>query len=90
MTLPLGRTYPVEQGPDGRLIVDLAKCPPGRSQEEMQLTLARLAGEFGVDIAPAQGLAGAALAAWLELMEDEVFQRELAELQKQRQQEGGK
>ncbi len=39
MTLPLGRTYPVEPGPDGRLIVDLARCPPGRSQEEMQLTL---------------------------------------------------
>ena len=60
-----------------------------RTADEMQLTLARLAGEFGVDIAPAQGLAGAALAAWLELMEDEVFQRELAELQRQRE-EGAK
>ena len=89
MTLPLGRTYPVERGPDGRLIVDLAKCPPGRSQEEMLITLQRLADVFGVDIAPAQGLAGAALAAWLELMEDEVFQRELAELQRQRE-EGAK
>ena len=49
MTLPLGRTYPVERGPDGRLIVDLAKCPPGRSQEEMQITLQRLADVFGVD-----------------------------------------
>jgi hypothetical protein len=28
MTLPLGKTYPVEVRPDGRLIVDLAKCPP--------------------------------------------------------------
>lgn len=55
-----------------------------RSPEEMQITLARLAGEFGVDIAPAQGLAGAALESWLELIEDEVFQRELAELQGQR------
>ena len=71
MTLPLGRTYPVEPGPDGRLIVDLAKCPPGRSQEEMQITL--------------QGLAGAELAAWLEQAEDQVFHRELAELQRQRQ-----
>ena len=84
MTLPLGRSYPVEPGPDGRLIVDLAKCPPGRSQEEMQLTLARLAGEFNVDTTPAQGLAGAELAAWLEQAEDQVFHRELAELQRQR------
>ena len=85
MTLPLGRTYPVEPGPDGRLIVDLAKCPPGRSQEEMQLTLARLAGEFNVDTTPAQGLAGAELAAWLDAAEDKVFHRELAELQRQRE-----
>ena len=55
-----------------------------RTADEMQLTLARLAGEFGVDVAPARGLAGAALAAWLEQAEDEVFQRELAELQRQR------
>ena len=85
MTLPLGRTYPVEPGPDGRLIVDLAKCPPGRSQEEMQLTLQRLATEFNVDTTPAQGLAGAELAAWLDAAEDQVFHRELAELQRQRQ-----
>ena len=85
MTLPLGRSYPVEPGPDGRLIVDLAKCPPGRSQEEMQLTLARLAGEFNVDTTPAQGLAGAELAAWLDAAEDKVFHRELAELQRQRE-----
>ena len=85
MTLPLGRTDPVEPGPDGRLIVDLAKCPPGRSQEEMQLTLARLAGEFNVDTTPAQGLAGAELAAWLDAAEDKVFHRELAELQRQRE-----
>ena len=85
MTLPLGRTYPVEPGPDGRLIVDLAKCPPGRSQEEMQLTLARLAGEFNVDTTPAQGLAGAELAAWLDAAEDRVIHRELAELQRQRE-----
>ena len=52
-----------------------------RTQEEMQITLQRLAGEFCVDIAPAQGLAGAELAAWLEQAEDQVFNRELAELQ---------
>ena len=58
-----------------------------RSQEEMQITLQRLAGEFNVDPTPAQGLAGAELAAWLDEAEDRVFHRELAELQKQR--EGG-
>ena len=56
-----------------------------RTADEMQLTLARLAGEFGVDIAPAQGLAGAELAAWLDAAEDKVFHRELAELQRQRE-----
>ena len=40
---------------------------------------------FGVDITTAQGLAGAELAAWLEQAEDQVFHRELAELQRQRQ-----
>ena len=56
-----------------------------RTADEMQLTLARLAGEFCVDIAPAQGLAGAELAAWLDAAEDKVFHRELAELQRQRE-----
>ena len=55
-----------------------------RTADEMQLTLARLACEFCVDIAPAQGLTGAELAAWLEQAEDQVFHRELAELQRQR------
>ena len=54
---------------------------PSRSQEEMQITLARLAGEFNVDTTPAQGLHGQELAAWLEQAEDQVFHRELAELQ---------
>jgi hypothetical protein len=54
---------------------------PIRSQEEMQLTLQRLATEFNVDTTPAQGLAGAELAAWLEQAEDQVFHHELAELQ---------
>ena len=55
--------------------------PLGRAQEEMQLTLQRLADVFGVDTTPAQGLAGAELAAWLDAAEDKVFYRELAELQ---------
>lgn len=59
--------------------------PLGRSQEEMQLTLQRLADVFGVDTTPAQGLAGGELAAWLEQAEDQVFHGELAELQRQRQ-----
>lgn len=58
--------------------------PLARSQEEMQLTLARLAGEFNVDTTPAQGLSGAELAAWLDAAEDKVFYRELAELQRQK------
>ena len=57
----------------------------GRSQEEMQITLQRLADVFGVDTTPAQGLAGAELAAWLDAAEDRVFHRELAELQRQRE-----
>lgn len=28
MSIPLGKTYMVEPREDGRLIVDLAKCPP--------------------------------------------------------------
>ena len=56
-----------------------------RTADEMQLTLARLAGEFNVDTTPAQGLSSAELAAWLEQAEDQVFHRELAELQRQRQ-----
>ena len=59
--------------------------PLARSQEEMQLTLQRLATEFNVDTTPAQGLAGAELAAWLDAAEDRVFHRELAELQRQRE-----
>ena len=59
--------------------------PLARSQEEMQLTLQRLADVFGVDTTPAKGLAGAELAAWLDSAEDHVFHRELAELQRQRQ-----
>lgn len=54
-----------------------------RSEGEMALTLATLRDSFGVDVAPAAGLHGQELAAWLELAEDEVFNRELAELRAQ-------
>ena len=54
-----------------------------RSEGEMALTLATLRDRFGVDVAPAAGLHGQELAAWLELAEDEVFNRELAELRAQ-------
>ena len=40
--------------------------PLARAQEEMQLTLQRLADVFGVDTTPAQGLSSAELAAWLD------------------------
>ena len=58
---------------------------PIRTQEEMQLTLQRLADVFGVDTTPAQGLSSPELAAWLDAAEDKVFYRELAELQRQRE-----
>ena len=44
-----------------------------RSEGEMQITLARLRDEFGVDVAPAAGLHGQELADWLALAEDELF-----------------
>ena len=37
-----------------------------RTDEEMQITLRTLQQDFGVDVAPAQGLSGADLATWLE------------------------
>lgn len=55
-----------------------------RSEGEMAHTLATLRDSFGVDIAPAAGLHGQELAAWLERVEDEVFEREHAELRAQR------
>ena len=53
------------------------------SEAEMALTLATLRDSFGVDVAPAAGLHGQELAAWLELAEDGVLNRELAELRAQ-------
>ena len=51
-----------------------------RSEDEMAHTLTTLRDTFGVDITPAAGLHGQELAAWLERIEDEVFEREHAEL----------
>lgn len=51
-----------------------------RTEDEMQITLARLRDEFGMDVAQAQNLHGQELADWLELAEDELFNREIAGL----------
>ena len=50
----------------------------------MQLVFERLRDDFGVDIAPAIGLHGQALADWIDQAEDAVFEREHAELRAQR------
>lgn len=57
-----------------------------RTESEMLITLATLRESFGVDVAPAAGLHGQELAAWLEAAEDAVFEREHAELRAQRSQ----
>lgn len=44
-----------------------------RSENEMQITLARLRDEFSVNVTPAQELHGQELADWLELAEDDLF-----------------
>ena len=46
-----------------------------RTDEEMQITLRTLQQDFGVDVAPAQGLSGADLATWLEQAGDTVWGR---------------
>lgn len=55
-----------------------------RTEDEMQITLATLRDSFGVDVAPALELHGQALAEWLDQAEDQVFEREHAELRAQR------
>lgn len=50
-----------------------------RTEGEMQITLARLRDEFGVDVAPALALHGQELEAWLEQAEDDLFKRLLAD-----------
>ena len=44
-----------------------------RSDDEMQITLQALTLQFGVDIAPAQGLHGSELETWLNQAEDSLF-----------------
>lgn len=44
-----------------------------RTEDEMQITLARLRDEFGMDVAQAQNLHGQELADWLEKAEDDLF-----------------
>lgn len=51
-----------------------------RSEQEMQITLRRLALEFGVDIVPAQGLDGLKLEAWLSQTENKLYEQLHAEL----------
>ena len=55
-----------------------------RTDEEMQITLETLRVDFGVDVNSAQGLSGTDLQQWIERAEDEVFEREHAELRAQR------
>ncbi len=57
-----------------------------RTEEEMQITLTRLACEFGVNVAPATGLRGQELQTWLELAEDELFLELSGVTQRQRPQ----
>lgn len=52
--------------------------------EFQRIMLRRLAEGFGVDIAEASALDGAALDAWLARAEDQVFEREQASLRAQR------
>ena len=56
-----------------------------RTEDEMQITLATLRDGFGVDVTPALQLHGQALANWLDQVEDQVFEREHAELRAQRE-----
>ena len=46
--------------------------------EFQTIMLRRLSAEFDVDTTPADGLEGAALDAWIELAEDDLFERLIA------------
>jgi hypothetical protein len=48
----------------------------------MQITMQALVLRFGVDAAPARGLCGSELEAWLNQAEDELFDRLCSELVK--------
>lgn len=54
-----------------------------RSDQEVQLTMQALALQFGVDIAPAWGLCGSELEAWLNQAEDELFDQLCSSLNEQ-------
>ena len=54
-----------------------------RSDEEMQITMQALVLQFGVDTAPARGLRGSELEAWLNQAEDELFDQLYVELSEQ-------
>ena len=47
--------------------------------ELQTIMLTRLRLEFDVDTTPADGLEGAALDAWIELAEDDLFERLISE-----------
>jgi hypothetical protein len=49
--------------------------------EVQHIMLERLRLEFGVDVAPAEGLTGAALDTWIERAEDALFERLIADRQ---------
>ena len=48
------------------------------------LMLRRLSLEFGVDVAPAEGLTGAALDMWIDAADEALFLRLMAEREKER------
>ena len=52
--------------------------------ELQTIMLRRLSAEFNVDVAPAEGLTGAALDMWIDAAEDELFLRLMAEREKER------
>ena len=52
-------------------------------KQHQQITLDTLRLSFGVDITPAEGLNGQDLDEWIERAEDDVFEREHAELRAQ-------
>lgn len=54
-----------------------------RRDEEMQITLQALTLQFGMYIAPAQGLHGSELEAWLNQAEDELFDHLCSDLNRQ-------
>lgn len=49
--------------------------------ELQTIMLRRLGAEFNVDVAPAEGLTGAALDTWIERAEDALFERLIADRQ---------